>query len=164
MTSPVSTAPGNFVESSSLTQNHLVTVPNLSNGTKYFFIVESKDAANNMTRSAEFSFTTQGSAPVVDITAPAITNIVTAVSSTTINVTWNTNETATSKVYYNTGATVDPNSTTTPFVSDNTLVLAHNLTIPSLATSTQYTFMVESKDGTGNRTLGPSVTTNTSAL
>ncbi len=164
LTSPVSTSSSNFVESSSLTQTHLVNVPNLANGTKYFFVVESKDIANNVTRSNEFSFTTQGSGPVVDTTFPAITNIVTTVSSTTINVTWNTNETATSKIYYNVGATVDPNSTTTPFVSDNTLVLSHNLTIPSLATSTQYTFVVESKDGTGNRTLGPSVTTTTSAL
>ncbi|MFA6000213.1 MAG: fibronectin type III domain-containing protein, partial [Candidatus Paceibacterota bacterium] len=59
-TSPldVSSATTTFVESGDLKIDHLVTVPNLSANTKYYLVIQSKDAANNIQSSTEFSATT----------------------------------------------------------------------------------------------------------
>ena len=47
-----------FVESTDLKTNHLVTVPNLSLNSKYYLVIQSKDAAGNIQSSAETSATT----------------------------------------------------------------------------------------------------------
>ncbi len=48
----------NFVENTSLSTVHLLQLTNLSTSSKYYIVVESKDAANNVQRSNEFSITT----------------------------------------------------------------------------------------------------------
>jgi hypothetical protein len=59
-TSPlnISSPTTTFVESTDLKTNHLVTVPNLSLNSKYYLVIQSKDAAGNIQSSAETSATT----------------------------------------------------------------------------------------------------------
>ncbi len=59
-TSPlnISSPTTTFVESTDLKTNHLVTVPNLSLNSKYYLVIQSKDAAGNIQSSTETSATT----------------------------------------------------------------------------------------------------------
>ena len=159
--SPVNLSTSSFVENTALDTSHLLKVMGLSNGTRYYMIVESKDGAGNTTRSSEFSFTTQGTTVVPDTTAPVISAILTNISSSTAVISWTTNEPSTSKVYYNASSTVDVNSTTTPSVTDNSLTLSHSVSIPSLSTSTLYSFIIESRDVANNRGLSGLFSTTT---
>lgn len=146
----LNTSTASFVDNATLKTSHSLKVSGLPNGTKYYLVIESKDGAGNTTRSPEFSLTTQGNIVVVDTTAPILTSIVTGVSSSTINVSWITNESATSKVYYKAGTSIDISSSTTPFILNSTLLTSHSIIIPNLGTSTEYRIVIESKDTTGN--------------
>jgi hypothetical protein len=159
--SPLSISTSSSVASSMLEMTHLLKISGLSTSTKYYFVIESKDTANNVTRSGEFSLTTLAGTTTPDTTAPVISALALNVGTSTINLTWNTNESATSKIFYMASTTVDPNATTTPTVSDNSLVLSHSLTIPSLSTSTLYSLMVESRDSSDNRALTGQISTTT---
>jgi len=85
-----------------------------------------------------------------DITPPVISQIVaTSTTQTTGNVTWLTNELATSALWY---ATTSPTSTTTATkVSKAGFYLSHSLDIMMLATNTTYYFFVDSSDASNNR-------------
>lgn len=146
----LNTATASFVENTTLKTTHSLKVSSLPNGTKYYLVIESKDGSGNTTKSPEFSLTTQGSIVVTDTTAPILSSISTGVSSTTINVSWITNESATSKVYYKAGTVIDISTSTTPFIVNNTLLTSHSIVIPNLGTSTEYRIVIESKDSTGN--------------
>ena len=136
--------------------SHSLALTGLTPGVAHYFKVESKDAANNTTLSSETSFTT--TALPVDATAPVISAVVTTPASTTAQVTWTTDEAATSKVYY---------STTTPLVlgtastvSQGAFLTSHSLSLTSLTASTTYYMIVESKDAANNT----AVSTETSFL
>ena len=80
------------------TTTHSVNLTNLTGNTLYYFRVRSQDATGNTATSSQFTFTT---AP--DITVPTIANVTTAVvNQDSAVITWNTNELATSEVYYDT--------------------------------------------------------------
>lgn len=164
LTSPVNTTSGSFVENATLSKDHLIKVTGLTNGTKYYLVIESHDASNNTTRSGEFSLTTNGSVATPDTTAPVISSVLTSVGSSTINVSWNTNESATSKVYYKAGTSIDISSPSTLFVLNNSLVTSHSISLPSLSTSTEYRIVVESKDSVGNTATSSAIATTTLAL
>ena len=88
-----------------------------------------------------------------DTTAPVITSIVATPSQTSANITWQTNEQATGKVYY--GTTNPFTLTGAQSVSEtnwwfNNLNTNHAVSIPSLSASTTYYFVIESKDKKGN--------------
>lgn len=164
LTSPVNTTSGSFVENATLSKDHLIKVTGLTSSTKYYFVIESHDASNNTTRSSEFSLTTNGGVATPDTTAPVISNTSTSVGSSTINVSWNTNESATSKVYYKAGTSIDINSPSTLFVLNSSLVTSHSVSIPSLSTSTEYRIVIESKDSAGNTATTSAIATTTLAL
>ncbi len=82
-----------------------------------------------------------------DRTAPRIRNIEAEATDDSVEITWTTNEAATSKVYYSTTTTV---TTSSPSVNSSTLVTSHSVSISSLEDETEYSFMVESKDAAGN--------------
>lgn len=129
-------------------KDHYLIIPNLSANTTYYAVIEAKDKAGNISRSSEFQFTTKLNTPTVDTTSPLISSINSVVGTSTLVVNWNTNESATSKVYY---ATSTPISTSTAaFVQNSSLVLNHSLKIENLSTSTQYFLMVESSDASAN--------------
>ena len=85
-TSPIQTA---------LTQNHGLTLTGLSDGTTYYFRVQSTSASNLAGSSATYSFTT------LITTAPAISNIhLTPAANHTAAVSWSLSKPAASQVEY----------------------------------------------------------------
>ncbi len=141
-----------FVEKSSLDKNHLLNVTGLAASSTSYFIIESTDASGNTSRSPVFSATTGAVVPVTDTTAPVITNALAVVGSTYVQLSWNTNEAATTKAYYSTSTPVDVTASTTAFTENVSLVTAHTATVSALATSTQYHMILESKDAASNTT------------
>jgi len=84
------------------------------------------------------------SATPADVTGPVISSVVASVSTTSVTITWTTNEASTSQVEY--GATLSYGTTTT---LDASLVPSHSVAIISLSSWT-YHYRVLSKDTTNN--------------
>ena len=88
--------------------------------------------------------------PVADTTAPTVTNRqVSAISSTTASVGWNTSEAASSKVWYSTTTPVVA-ATPTLSVSAAALVSTHALSLTGLTASTTYHYVIEARDAANN--------------
>ncbi|MEK9154862.1 MAG: peptidoglycan-binding protein [Patescibacteria group bacterium] len=84
-----------------------------------------------------------------DIVAPVISNVSALnITATSSKIHWNTNELATSKVYFGTSFPVDIN--TAANISDNSFVTDHNINLTSLSASTTYYYVVQSSDQSGN--------------
>lgn len=134
-------------------KDHNVVIENLNASTTYYLVVRSKDASSNSTTSNEISFTTKSLS--LDTTSPIISGIGLLLGTSTANVSWHTNENASSRVYYGNSASLDVNASTTSFFENSTLKQNHSISVNGLATSTLYYFAIESKDGSGNRTVTP---------
>jgi hypothetical protein len=92
------------------------------------------------------TFTT---AQAADTTAPIISAVASgSVASTTAQVTWTTDEAASSKVYYQAGASLDFAAALS--VSDSSLALLHTSNLTGLTASTTYQYAVVSADAAGN--------------
>ncbi len=127
----------------SYNMRHAVPVSGLAPGTGYFFKVRSTDAAGNSAESPVFSFTTLSS----DTAPPVISSTATgSVTTTSAQITWNTDETATGAVLYGT-AEDDLSSVVTGGSSYN---MHHVLSMTSLTPGTEYFFKVRSTDASGN--------------
>ena len=135
------------VSDSALVMSHSITLTNLTPSTLYYFLVKSRDAAGNTATSSEMTFTTLA-ASVPDTTPPVISSISATPLTTSATVTWTTNEAATGKVKY--AKTSLASATTTNIVSNSSLITSHSLNLTSLESGTQYFYMVESSDGSGN--------------
>lgn len=136
-----------MVSSDAKVFGHNLTLNNLSASTTYFVVIRSRDASGNAAMSSTFSFTT---GVATDNVSPIITNLIVFNGTSTLRFTWNTNEPATSKIFYSTTTPVNVNSTSTPFVENTALVTSHDITITGLATSTVYRIVVQSKDAANN--------------
>ena len=91
-----------------------------------------------------------------DTTAPQIANVAgTPIDSAIADVTWTTDEQATSAVDYSTDSTFPPALTVT--VPDFDFVTAHSIRLTGLVTNTTYFFRVRSTDRAGNQAMKPSV-------
>jgi peptidoglycan hydrolase-like protein with peptidoglycan-binding domain len=95
-------------------------------------------------RGTSTSTTTQDTLP------PVISNIdVDQESSTSVEISWRTNETATSKVWYGTVSPLDVNASTTSSVSSDSFTRSHDLDLVGLNASSTYYFVVSSTDEHG---------------
>lgn len=97
-----------------------------------------------------FSLPNAPKATTTDTIAPIISSIKTKTGHTRALVVWNTNEKASSKVYY---STTSPATTNSPSISINGQKLTgkeHYVLIQGLASSTTYYFLIEAKDKAGN--------------
>ena len=150
------------VSNASLVTNHSLMISGLTASTTYHFVVASTDASNNTTFAPETTFTTTATPVVVDITPPIISATSTTASTSTISVTWLTDELASSKVFFSTTTPVDLNASTTLSVETTTLSLSHSLILSGLIPSTTYHLIIASTDASGNPAFSPeiSVTTN----
>ncbi len=120
----------------------------LTASTTYHFSITAKDVAGNMASTTDTTFTT-AAVPPADTTPPVISGISTgSIASTTANVTWTTNELATSKVYY--GTTTPLSLSGASFIADSSLVTSHTKALSGLTASTTHYYVVESQDGAGN--------------
>ncbi|MHB1162972.1 MAG: beta strand repeat-containing protein [Minisyncoccota bacterium] len=105
-------------------------------------------------------------AAVPDTTAPVITNVQsTNIGTSTVQVTWTTNELATSQVEYGTTSGYGTSNTV-----DSTLTASHSMTLTGLVPNTTYHFRVKSSDAatnlatSGDNTFTTVVDDNTAAL
>lgn len=87
--------------------------------------------------------------PPTDTTAPTISALSVTPASTTAQVSWTTNESASSRVWYGTSTPLTLASPTAS-IFNSALVLAHSLSLTGLTASTTYYVVVESKDAAGN--------------
>jgi chitodextrinase len=125
----------------------------LSNGagTKTVY-VQFKDAAGNWSTAVTDTI-------VLDTTAPTISGqTATNITGSTAQISWTTNEAATSRVEY--GLTTTYGSSTS---LDPTLVTAHSVTVAGLAPNTTYNYRVRSIDAAGNEKIGANATFKTVA-
>jgi hypothetical protein len=128
---------------SSMVTSHSQALSGLSASTLYHYRVLSRDAANNLATSADFTFTT---AATPDTTPPVISSVSSgSVTQNAAVVTWSTNEAADTQVEY--GTTPGYGSTTT---LNSGLVTSHSQAVSGLSANTLYYFRVRSRDGSGN--------------
>ncbi|HYS07138.1 MAG TPA: LamG-like jellyroll fold domain-containing protein [Myxococcales bacterium] len=121
-------------------------------GTKIVY-AQFKDAAGNW--SGSFTDTI-----VLDTTAPLISAVsVSNVTISAVNISWTTDEPATSRVEYGTSNLY---GNLTPIASS--LVTAHTVTVGGLQPQTTYNFRVRSRDAAGNERLGSNGTFTTASL
>lgn len=160
----ISTAP-NVVANSSSTlnvvknervKNHSVLIENLSASTTYYLLISSKDAAGNTATSSEISFKTHS--PLNDATPPVISALSYLPSTTTVMVSWKTDENASSRIYFGTTHPLVFTASSTATVVNSTLAKDHLLQAANLSTSTTYYFAVESLDASGNKATSPTFT------
>jgi hypothetical protein len=141
---------GSLVAGASTGTAQDIMLTNLAPSTLYHFKITAQDPSLNSSVSADAIFTTLN-LPVVDTTAPNISNVtVTAIGSTTATISWNTNEASTGKIYYS--STSPLNLAGASSVSNVLLSTNHSFILSSLAASTTHHFILESKDGSNNAT------------
>ncbi|MCD6523057.1 MAG: fibronectin type III domain-containing protein, partial [Candidatus Diapherotrites archaeon] len=102
--------------------------------------IEAEDATGRtFTKTIEFTIS-----KVEDKTPPQISDIDVSVSGTTVTITWNTDEEATSKVEYGTTQSLGSEKKKTAYVN------LHSITISDLLPSKTYYYRVVSEDMSGN--------------
>ncbi|KKR30018.1 MAG: Dan4p [Parcubacteria group bacterium GW2011_GWC1_39_8] len=146
------------------TKNHRMVLENLTASTTYFVIVRSKDKASNTATSTETSFKTHSPVVNIDNTPPVVSNISTEVGTSTIKVSWQTNEPATSKLFYSTSTNPDVTASSTSFIANFALVLNHLISLTDLLPQTIYYLVIQSVDGHGNSTTSSSFATTTNSI
>jgi chitodextrinase len=129
-----------------LSTTHSASLTNLSSGVTYNLRVRSKDASGNLATSVNYTFTTTTPAPPADTTAPVISNITTSnLTTSSIQIGWNTDESASGYVAYGTTASY---GLTSPV--DSTLKTSRTITLSTLKRNTTYNYQVVSTDASGN--------------
>ena len=105
--------------------------------------------------------------PGGDTTPPTISNVSHNPSSSSAVITWNTNEAATSRVFFDTvsrpsdtNGSLYAQSSTNDLTADSS---SHSVTLNSLASSTTYFYKVRSADAAGNATFSTEQSFSTSA-
>ncbi|UCG85846.1 MAG: hypothetical protein JSW71_18325, partial [Gemmatimonadota bacterium] len=130
---------------SDLVTSHSVLLTGLTQGTMYYFEVQSTDGADNTALDNNNDFYYGFKTLMPETTPPVITNTqAAAVLHDSAIITWDTNEPADSVVAY--GDTPALGQT----VIDNRLLLSHSMELTSLTPLTVYYYEVRSTDGNGN--------------
>jgi peptidoglycan hydrolase-like protein with peptidoglycan-binding domain len=147
-TTPVNMDTASVSSDNSLDKDHSMLMNGLSANTKYYFVIKARDSSGNESVSAEQNFTTRVT-NAEDNDEPIISGImISGVGSVVANIHWNTDEYATSKVYY---SAISPIDLSTALVASNlSLSYGHEIVLSGLVTNTTYYYVVESKDSSGN--------------
>jgi hypothetical protein len=136
--------------------SHGVSLTGLAASTTYHYRVLSRDAAGNLTVSADFTFTT---AAAPDTTAPTISGVGSSgLSSSGATVAWTTDEASDTQVEYGTSTSYGSSSTL-----NSSKVTSHSATLSGLQPSTTYHFRVKSRDAAGNLATSADFTFTTAA-
>ena len=125
---------------------------NLDFSTEYTVKIEGCDLVNNCMSAVTYKFNT--AAP--DTTAPTFSNIVVTTLPNGANISWNTNEPATSRVEYGKTTNYELGA-----IEDTTLKTTHYAEIRGLQPSTRYHFRLKSSDEQGNTATRPDDTFDT---
>jgi len=118
---------------------HSQPITGLTANTVYHYRVRSRDAANNLVESGDFTFTT-GTLVVSNVNVVNIT-------TTSATITWNTNDPTTTQVEYGLTPAYGQFAPLTPSA---TLATAHSQVLTGLTPGTVYHFRTNSIDEAGN--------------
>jgi len=135
------------VTTTDLTIDHVIKLSGLTVGSTYHFRVYSKDANNNESVSADYTFTPTREG---DLTGPTIS--IPEVPSTSIftnqaTITWTTDELSDSTVEYSATQGVYSSSK-----NSSSMVTSHSVVLTGLSKDTTYYFRVKSEDAAENET------------
>ncbi|HKV32266.1 MAG TPA: N,N-dimethylformamidase beta subunit family domain-containing protein [Candidatus Dormibacteraeota bacterium] len=133
----LTTSYGSTVSDPAAVTSHALTLSGLAGGTTYHYAVTSVDGNAQTASSADATFTTTSAAPPLQLSAVQAGNI----TASSAVITWQTNNTANSRVDY---------GTTPSFggvVTDPSMVTSHSLTLSGLTPGTWYRYKVTSVDG-----------------
>ena len=133
-----------YLQSSTFTHTY-------ANPGTYTITVTAKNSSGlSTTATTSVEVTAASTSPVVTI--PVISDVTATSASTTATISWNTDQSSDSTVYYSTSTPVVIGADSTDNVTDSTQVTNHNLTLTGLATSTTYYLVVQSSDSAGTAT------------
>ncbi len=134
---------------SSLVNSHSVTLSGLTPGTTYDYdVISTNSSGTSSGMSTNYTFTTTA----IIGTPPVISNIQTAVTSTTATITWTTDQAANSAI-----------SGTVSKSPDSNYVTSHSVTLTGLTAGTLYSFAVVSTNAGGLTTTSPTSSFTTTA-
>ncbi len=138
-----------------LVTSHSVTLTGLTPGTTYDYAAVSTNSTGGSTTSANFTFSTAGSAP-----PPPVISAVTAgaITSSSVTITWTTDQASSSQVKYGTTASYGSQS---PL--NSALVTAHSVTLTGLTPGTLYDFDVVSANSSNASATSGNFTFTTTA-
>jgi hypothetical protein len=140
----------------SMVTSHSAQLSGLTAGTLYHYRVKSRDAAGNLSVSADRTFTT---AAAPDTTPPTISSIAASgITTSGATVTWTTNEASNTQVEY--GLTTSYGSQTT---LNTSMVTSHSAQLSGLSAGTLYHYRVKSRDAAGNLRVSSDQTFTTSS-
>ncbi len=153
--SPVDTGTSSvamMIGDSAMTTNHDLTVSGLASTTKYYFAIRSTDADGNSSMATGSALTNypRTTEPSDDNNNPNILVLAKIMGTFSARFLWITNESTTDKIWL---STTTPVSISGPaLATDNSPSLFHDLTVGGLASSTNYFYVVQTTDGSGNTT------------
>lgn len=103
--------------------------------------------------------------PIVgdDTTAPVISGIGAEVGTSTAKISWTTDESSTSKVYYSISTPINIDSDSVSSVYSKVLKTSHSMNIYGLAPNTKFYFIVASTDAAGNTAISAESSFTTSS-
>lgn len=127
--------------------DHDVRITGLPDNSTFYFLIVAKDQSGNVATSSEKSFKTK---EAEDNTAPTISNLSLSKSTSTISVSWDTNEDAEGRVYI---ATTSPATSSNNIDSKITSGTSHSVLFSGLSPDTTYYVRVIAKDASGNETI-----------
>ncbi len=136
------------------TKVHSMTLSGLSPSTSYHYRIRAKDAANNWTLSIDRSFQTSSAA---DTTPPVMSDFDVSVTSSTMHITWTTDEPATTHLTY------DNDAEGLRTHNDNDLVTNHVVDLTGLYPGAAYAVEAYSIDAESNQSTTHSNTYTTSS-
>ncbi|MEW5907632.1 MAG: fibronectin type III domain-containing protein [Patescibacteria group bacterium] len=142
---------------------HRVTLTGLTKNTTYYYYVKSTDANSDTATDTNggnyYTFTT-----TYDNQPPVISDITVPVRAyNALVVTWNTDENANTRLYYDTVSHVDCSGYSNSSTLDTNLTISHAAAITSLIGETAYYYRVISADANGNTTCSSEQETSTVA-
>lgn len=129
------------VASSSATSSHSVTLSGLTAATLYNYKVFAIDASGNVGSSTNLTFTTSATS---DTSAPIISSLgVSSISTSTVLISWSTDEAASSTVQFGSSTGYGLNATSSGTTT-------HSVVLSGLTQNTIYQYKVTSIDASGN--------------
>jgi hypothetical protein len=141
---------GTVLSNQDFNTGHTFVLTDLNAGTEYHFKLNNTDANGNSATQADATFMTTDSS---DHTSPVITfnpaSGVINLSETSAQISWTTNEIATSTLEY--GLTASYGTV----LKNNNLNINHSFTLTDMDTTTEYHFRLSNADANGNSTTTP---------
>jgi large repetitive protein len=122
------------------TTSHSASINGLTPNTTYHYNIFATDAAGNTGSTGDLTFTTPMSTSTPACTEVTISNIGVLVTGTsTATISWTTNATSSSQVFYGTTSSYTASTTL-----DTTATTTHSVNLSNLTSGTQYHFSVSS--------------------